>query len=83
MTKTPSTDDLDLHGYTVAEAIELFVQHYNAFVDCDQFGCFKVIHSYGSSGEGGAKTFFSFDTAESSRTRSTLWWSMVAIGERG
>jgi Smr domain len=54
MSKTPSTDDLDLHGYTVAEAIEQFVQYYDARVDNDRFGCFKVIHGYGSSGEGGA-----------------------------
>jgi hypothetical protein len=47
-------DDLDLHGYTVAEAIDLFVHHYNGLVDNDQFGCLKVIHGYGSSGKGGA-----------------------------
>jgi hypothetical protein len=54
LSKTPSTDELDLHGFTVAEAIEQFVLYYNSRVDNDQFGCFKVIHGYGSSGEGGA-----------------------------
>ena len=54
MSQKPSTDDLDLHGYTVAEAIEQFVQNYNTQVDNDQYGCFKVIHGYGSSGKGGA-----------------------------
>lgn len=51
---TPANPDIDLHGYTVAEAIEQFVQHYNARVDNNQFGCWKVIHGYGSSGRGGA-----------------------------
>ena len=46
--------DLDLHGYTVAEAIEQFVQLYNTRVDNNQYGCFRVIHGYGSSGKGGA-----------------------------
>jgi hypothetical protein len=54
MSQKPSTDDLDLHGYTVVEAIEQFVQHYNYRVDRDQYGCWKVIHGYGSSGRGGA-----------------------------
>jgi Smr domain len=51
---TPSNDDLDLHGLTVAEAIEQFVQYYNTRVDNNQFGCLKIIHGYGSSGKGGA-----------------------------
>jgi hypothetical protein len=51
---TPATDDLDLHGYIVAEAIEQFVRYYNSRADNDQYGCFKIIHGYGSSGEGGA-----------------------------
>jgi hypothetical protein len=54
MTPTSSHDDLDLHGYTVAEAIELFVHHYNGRVDNDQYGCWKIIHGYGSTGKGGA-----------------------------
>jgi hypothetical protein len=41
-------------GFTVAEAIELFVQHYNTRVDNNQYGCLKIIHGYGSSGKGGA-----------------------------
>ena len=49
MSKRSTTDDLDLHGLTVAEAIEQFVQCYNARVDC----CWKIIHGYGSTGEGG------------------------------
>ena len=52
-TRRSSTDDLDLHGYTVAEAIERFVQSYNARVAGNQYGCLRVIHGYGSSGEGG------------------------------
>lgn len=47
-------DDLDLHGLTVAEAIEQFVVYYNTRVDNNQFGCWKIIHGYGSTGKGGA-----------------------------
>jgi hypothetical protein len=54
LSKTPSPDDLDLHGYTVVEAIEQFVQQYNCRVDDNRYDCWKVIHGYGSSGEGGA-----------------------------
>jgi hypothetical protein len=54
MSPTSSTDELDLHGFTVAEAIERFVQYYNARVNNDQYGCVKVIHGYGSTGAGGA-----------------------------
>jgi hypothetical protein len=50
---TSPNDDLDLHGFTVAEAIEQFVLHYNTRVDNNQFGCWKVIHGYGSTGAGG------------------------------
>jgi DNA-nicking Smr family endonuclease len=54
MSMTPSTDELDLHGYTVAEATEQFVQHYNTRMDKNKLGCWKIIHGYGSSGQGGA-----------------------------
>jgi len=50
----PPNDELDLHGYTVAEAIEQFVQDYNTRVDNNQYGCLKIIHGYGSTGKGGA-----------------------------
>jgi hypothetical protein len=51
---TSPNDDLDLHGYTVAKAIEVFVRHYNTRVDNNQFGSWKIIHGYGSTGQGGA-----------------------------
>jgi hypothetical protein len=54
VSRKPSNDDLDLHGFTVAEAIERFVQQYNVRVDKDQYGCWRIIHGYGSTGEGGA-----------------------------
>ena len=50
----PSTDQLDLHGLTVAEAIERFVEQYNGRVKRGQLGCWTVVHGYGSTGEGGA-----------------------------
>lgn len=49
-----STNELDLHGYTVAEALEQFVQQYNNRVGNNQLGCWRIIHGYGSTGEGGA-----------------------------
>ena len=53
MSLSSSNNDLDLHGFTVAEAIEQFVLHYNTRVDNNQFGCWKIIHGYGSTGAGG------------------------------
>ena len=47
-----ASDDLDLHGYTVAEGIERFVEQYNARVKRGQLGCWTIVHGYGSSGEG-------------------------------
>ena len=54
MSSTSSNDELDLHGFTVTEAIEQVVQHYNTRVDNNQCGCWKIIHGYGSTGKGGA-----------------------------
>ena len=54
MSPTSPNDELDLHGFTVAEAIEQFVQYYDTRVDNNQFGCLRIIHGYGSSGKGGA-----------------------------
>ena len=54
MTNPSKNDDLDLHGYTVAEAVEQFVRHYNGRVDNNQYGCWRIIHGYGSTGQGGA-----------------------------
>lgn len=50
---THTSDDLDLHAYTVTEALEKFVAGYNARVKNHQCECWKIIHGYGSSGEGG------------------------------
>jgi hypothetical protein len=54
VTQKFTNDELDLHSFTVAEAIEQFVQLYNTRVDNNQYGCLKIIHGYGSSGQGGA-----------------------------
>src|ERR1017187_4121856 len=54
MSQKSLNDELDLHGLSVAEAIEQFVQYYNTRVDNNQFGCLRIIHGYGSSGQGGA-----------------------------
>jgi hypothetical protein len=53
MSRPSPPDHLDLHGLTVAEAMEQFVQDYNSRVNQNRLGCFKVIHGYGSSGTGG------------------------------
>jgi len=44
---------LDLHGYTVAEAVDLFVNAYNERVSRGDLSRFSVIHGYGSGGTGG------------------------------
>lgn len=49
-----SSDQLDLHGLTVAEASERFVEQYNLRVKREQLGGWTVVHGYGSTGEGGA-----------------------------
>jgi hypothetical protein len=45
--------ELDLHGYTVDEAIRLFVDFYNRHVKSGSEDSLHIIHGYGSSGEGG------------------------------
>jgi Smr domain len=54
LSKTPSADELDLHGFSVVEAIEQFVLDYNGRVENHQHGCWRIIHGYGSTGQGGA-----------------------------
>ena len=44
---------MDLHGYTVAEAVDLFVHAYNERVARGDLSRFRVIHGYGSGGTGG------------------------------
>lgn len=44
---------IDLHGCTVHEAMEQFVDFYNSSVRSGYRGCIEVIHGYGSSGAGG------------------------------
>ena len=48
-----TNDELDLHGKTVPEALELFVRIYNAKVSRGDRFPFHVIHGYGSGGNGG------------------------------
>ena len=45
---------IDLHGYTVSEAMRRFVDFYNGCVRSGHRGFIEVIHGYGSSGTGGA-----------------------------
>ena len=47
------TRSIDLHNFTVAEAIREFVRFYNACVRSGYRGRLEVIHGYGSSGSGG------------------------------
>ncbi len=46
-------DEIDLHGYTITEALAAFVAFYNARVGRGNTSQFTVIHGYGSSGDGG------------------------------
>jgi len=45
--------EIDLHGYQVVEAIDIFVKHYNERVKRGDLSPISVIHGYGSGGEGG------------------------------
>jgi hypothetical protein len=45
--------ELDLHGHTVDEAFRLFLDFYNQHVRNGSEESIRVIHGYGSSGEGG------------------------------
>jgi|ERR1035437_6029766 dsDNA-specific endonuclease/ATPase MutS2 len=44
---------IDLHDFTVAEALREFVRFYNACVKSGYRGRIEVIHGYGSTGGGG------------------------------
>lgn len=44
---------IDLHGYRVVEAIRLFVESYNRQVGKGDLSAVRIIHGYGSTGEGG------------------------------
>ena len=44
---------IDLHNFTIAEAIREFVSFYNACVRSGYRGRLEVIHGYGSNGTGG------------------------------
>ena len=46
-------DEIDLHGYTITEALSIFVGFYNTRVARGNMSHFTVIHGYGSSGDGG------------------------------
>lgn len=50
----PTADSLDLHGLTVTEALERFVEQYNLRVKGGHLGGWTIVHGYGSSGKGGA-----------------------------
>jgi Smr domain len=46
-------DEIDLHGYTITEALSAFVVFYNARIARGNKSHFNVIHGYGSRGKGG------------------------------
>ena len=45
--------EINLHGCTTEDAIQSFISYYNQHVKSKQKKEFRVIHGYGSSGEGG------------------------------
>jgi hypothetical protein len=47
------TRSIDLHNFTVAEALREFVRFYNACVKSGYRGRLEVIQGYGSTGAGG------------------------------
>lgn len=46
-------DEIDLHGYTITEALSAFVAFYNARMARGNKSHFYTIHGYGSGGKGG------------------------------
>ncbi len=46
-------NEIDLHGFLAAKAIEEFIKHYNERVRRGDLSQISVIHGYGSSGTGG------------------------------
>jgi hypothetical protein len=47
------TNEIDLHGLLVIDAMEAFINFYNAKVKKGNFSVINVIHGYGASGTGG------------------------------
>lgn len=47
------SNEIDLHGFLVADAIDTFVAYYNDRVHGGDYSRILVIHGYGSTGEGG------------------------------
>lgn len=47
------TNEIDLHGLQVIDAMEAFINFYNAKVKKGNFSAISVIHGYGSNGTGG------------------------------
>lgn len=46
-------DEIDLHGFTIVEALSVFVRFYNSRIVRGNTTQFIVIHGYGSGGDGG------------------------------
>jgi len=47
------TNKINLHGYTVRKALELFIAYYNSSIQNQKDIKICVVHGYGSTGEGG------------------------------
>ncbi|MFZ2957152.1 MAG: Smr/MutS family protein [Candidatus Ozemobacteraceae bacterium] len=47
------SNEIDLHGCQVIEALDTFVSYYNSRIRDGDFNRILVIHGYGSTGEGG------------------------------
>lgn len=45
--------ELDLHGYSLNQALDIFVETYNVLIDSQSHEPLKVVHGYGSTGVGG------------------------------
>jgi len=48
-----TSDEIDLHGLTVAEGLARLTRHYNARLKSGNSGPIRIVHGYGSSGRGG------------------------------
>jgi len=74
---------IDLHGMTVAQALDAFVRYYN---DCLRAGYrdrIEVVHGYGSTGRGGVLLSAVRDYLRQNSARLGSWVPGESVGNVG
>ncbi len=73
--------EIDLHGYQVVEAIDIFVKHYNERVRAKDLSPISVIHGYGSTGEGSRIKTALRKLLEASKDNLSFQWDVWNPGK--